>query len=222
MGPASDPYTILGIAMGASADVIKKAYRARAKQLHPDVSAASGHNPVEAARKFRELVAAFETLSKLAPDSMENHPLWPKLSELDRYWARELGYIKADEFEEWLAATHPDYFEEEEASLGEGSAPEEDERATGNPTAAVGREQAPTEGADEQQGGAAARITALLGFRIFLGNEQWRVRWAAASDSHAAEEPEESWEVYSVLQTEPLRREAIRLRDAEIPPTSHE
>ncbi len=54
-----DPYELLGVARGASADDIKQAYRKLAKQLHPDL------NPGDAAieRRFKEVSAAYDLLS---------------------------------------------------------------------------------------------------------------------------------------------------------------
>lgn len=54
-----DYYEVLGVARGASADEIKKAYRKLAAKYHPD------RNPgdKEAEAKFKEISAAFEVLS---------------------------------------------------------------------------------------------------------------------------------------------------------------
>lgn len=49
-------------------------------------------------------------------------------------------------------------------------------------------------------------ISQLLGYRFHLGNAQWRVRW------HGDENEVESWEVWSVLDTEELRQHATILR----------
>jgi DnaJ-class molecular chaperone len=55
----SDPYMILGVARGASAAEIKKAYRALAKTLHPDTNR---DNPAAAAR-FSEVTRAYDVIS---------------------------------------------------------------------------------------------------------------------------------------------------------------
>jgi DnaJ-class molecular chaperone len=56
---AADPYTLLGLARGASADEIKKAYRKLAKELHPDRNA---DNP-KAAERFSQATQAYDLLS---------------------------------------------------------------------------------------------------------------------------------------------------------------
>jgi DnaJ-class molecular chaperone len=54
----ADPYKTLGVAPGASADEIKKAYRKLAKKLHPDVN--PGNKKVE--QQFKEATAAYDLI----------------------------------------------------------------------------------------------------------------------------------------------------------------
>ena len=56
---AKDPYTILGVARGASEKDIKSAYRKLAKELHPDRNTS---NP-KAAERFSEVTGAYDLLS---------------------------------------------------------------------------------------------------------------------------------------------------------------
>ena len=55
----ADPYTILGVARGASEKDIKSAYRKLAKELHPD---RNSDNP-KAAERFSEVTGAYDLLS---------------------------------------------------------------------------------------------------------------------------------------------------------------
>ncbi|HLF59358.1 MAG TPA: DnaJ C-terminal domain-containing protein [Alphaproteobacteria bacterium] len=57
-----DPYTVLGVAKDASADVIRKAYRKLAKKFHPDLN--PGNKEAEA--KFKDVQAAYDLLSDAA------------------------------------------------------------------------------------------------------------------------------------------------------------
>ena len=56
---AADPYTILGVARGASEKELKSAYRKLAKELHPD---RNSDNP-KAAEKFSDITKAYDLLS---------------------------------------------------------------------------------------------------------------------------------------------------------------
>lgn len=53
-----DPYKVLGISPGASQDEIKKAYRKKAKEYHPDLHP----NDPDAARKMNEINEAYDLL----------------------------------------------------------------------------------------------------------------------------------------------------------------
>lgn len=57
---ARDYYDILGVDRNASQDEIKKAFRKKARQYHPDVNK---DNPKEAEEKFKEANEAYEVLS---------------------------------------------------------------------------------------------------------------------------------------------------------------
>lgn len=57
---ARDYYEVLGVEKGASQEEIKKAFRKKARQYHPDVNR---DNPKEAEEKFKEANEAYEVLS---------------------------------------------------------------------------------------------------------------------------------------------------------------
>ncbi|MEE9380068.1 MAG: DnaJ domain-containing protein, partial [Hyphomonadaceae bacterium] len=56
---SKDPYKILGVARGAPEAEIKKAYRQRAKALHPDLHP----NDEAKAEEFKRVSSAFDILS---------------------------------------------------------------------------------------------------------------------------------------------------------------
>lgn len=55
-------YEVLGLEKGASADEIKKAYRAATKKYHPDIAAAKGLDPEEAKSKMSDANVAHSVL----------------------------------------------------------------------------------------------------------------------------------------------------------------
>jgi DnaJ-class molecular chaperone len=61
----ADYYAQLGVAKGADADEIKKAFRAKARKLHPDVNKAP-----DAIKQFQEIQQAYEVLSDPQKKSM--------------------------------------------------------------------------------------------------------------------------------------------------------
>ena len=58
MASKRDFYEVLGISKTANADEIKRAYRKKAKQYHPDIC-----NEPDAEEKFKEVQEAYEVLS---------------------------------------------------------------------------------------------------------------------------------------------------------------
>ena len=111
---SADPYAIVGVERGASTAEIKRAYRARARELHPDTSCHnsstdnSTYNSTDnSAERFRALVGAYQHLTRLEPGSAETHSFWDKLPDFYHHWARELGHHSAEGLEEWITVMTP-------------------------------------------------------------------------------------------------------------------
>ncbi|MGE0788646.1 MAG: DnaJ C-terminal domain-containing protein [Sandaracinaceae bacterium] len=87
---ADDLYSTLGVARGASADEIKKAYRKLAKKHHPDVNP----NDAEAEATFKKISFAYEILS-----DADKRAMYDELGED----AIKLGFDpkRAEEYRAW-------------------------------------------------------------------------------------------------------------------------
>ena len=92
-----DYYDILGIPRSASADDIKKAFRRRAREYHPDLHAGAKKSEME--KKFKELNEAHEILSD--PDKRKKYDQyghnWENAEAYER--ARQQAGISLDDLD---------------------------------------------------------------------------------------------------------------------------
>ena len=65
MASKRDFYEVLGISKTANADEIKRAYRKKAKQYHPDIC-----KEPDAEEKFKEVQEAYEVLSMIIKERL--------------------------------------------------------------------------------------------------------------------------------------------------------
>lgn len=91
-----DCYLILGVSTSASAAEIKRAYRRRAKELHPDIPTPPLSQD-ERAEKMRELILAYETLSE-----PEQHAEFDALYSVFRRSKGHYGATSSFDYRAWL------------------------------------------------------------------------------------------------------------------------
>lgn len=81
-----DPYRVLGVAQGASKDEIKKAYRRKAKECHPDLHP----NDPKAAEKMNEVNEAYDML--MNPEKYANRGPYGQQSGYGQRGGSQSGY----------------------------------------------------------------------------------------------------------------------------------
>jgi curved DNA-binding protein CbpA len=93
----TDYYSVLGIPKGSKIEEIKKAYRRKAKEFHPD-----RNKSANAQEKFIEISEAYEVLVNGKP-SIKKFPISPK-SAYDKYKNVYSAPSDPHEYQEWLKA----------------------------------------------------------------------------------------------------------------------
>ena len=95
-----DPYAVLGVNPGASADEIKKAYRKLSRMYHPDANI-NNPNKDRAEEKFREVQEAYETIMDERENgptfNMEEIPMEALMVQEQVQAAQEVIHIKTQE-----------------------------------------------------------------------------------------------------------------------------
>ena len=101
-----DPHGVLGVASSATCEEIQKAYKTRAKEIHPDKRPADEQET--ATQEFQQLLQAYETLMRAAPtaagggrpqpDNMAKHGTAFSHVALDTFFLpRDFGQISPGE-----------------------------------------------------------------------------------------------------------------------------
>ena len=81
MSSKRDYYEVLGVSKGASKDEVKKAYRKKAHEWHPDMHPAEKQK--EVAEKFKEISSAFEVLNDPVQRSQYDAPVKKPFTSLN-------------------------------------------------------------------------------------------------------------------------------------------
>ena len=92
-----DPHVVLGVDADADAEVVKRAFRAKAMTLHPDVAGASACED-----KFKELRTAYDVMLKKlgsAPDASADAygPGMRARMDAARAWRERAGAERAED-----------------------------------------------------------------------------------------------------------------------------
>lgn len=86
----TDPYSVLGITPGADDETIKKAYRQKCKQYHPDLHP----NDPTAEEHFKEVQAAYSEIMRMKQGGGQNYGSYgnPQGSYSQQGYGQQSGY----------------------------------------------------------------------------------------------------------------------------------